>query len=184
MAEYIGLYYIPLELSMPECVLIQDGYVPVYASGNRVVKQYGYKYNYVTKNIKTPATPFTPELAALADIAKKECATRGLICDGYEFNQCIINKYEPGEGISKHIDLVGYGNVIACFSFGSGAVMDFEKNGDCIQLYVEHGSLYIMSGQSRLDYTHEMKRRKTDSVDGKRIKRNVRYSVTFRNVKF
>ncbi len=36
----------------------------------------------------------------------------------YEPNQCIVNDY--------HVDAVGYGPVIGCFTLGSGAVMTFR----------------------------------------------------------
>ena len=174
-----GLYYIaPEELGpfpIPIEALSPEGYKHVYNSSNRVAKHFGYEYNYVSKNIRIPTTPFTPNLLALADLAEKHCAEKGLIC---KFNQCIINKYEIGEGITKHIDNPQYGPVIACFTFGSGAAMHFDEH----EIYVEPGSLYIMSGPARTDYTHEMRKRKTDIVNGKRVARGIRYSVTFRNV--
>jgi len=184
--DIIGLYYIPLipTLPIPECAT-SEGYVQVFSSGGRKVKQYGYEYDYLTKSIYKPAESFPPELVELASIARFECLARGLIDHTYEFNQCIINKYEVGEGISAHSDLHKYGKVIACFSFGGGAYMHFMKNqkpDSITNLYVEPSSLYIMSGPSRYEYTHEMKRRKTDMVNGRRINRSTRYSITFRNV--
>ena len=40
-----------------------------------------------------------------------------------------------------------------------------------------------MSGDSRYKWKHEMRGLKTDTVDGKKIKRGVRTSITFRSVK-
>ena len=42
--------------------------------------------------------------------------------------QAIINLYNPGEGISPHVDLLGrYGDGIIGVSFGSGCVMRFDR---------------------------------------------------------
>jgi alkylated DNA repair dioxygenase AlkB len=110
------------------------------------------------------------------------CLQENLIDPSHEFNQCIINKYEPGQGINKHIDIKAYGPVIGCFTFGSGAVMTFRRKDEVHHLYVKPNSLYIMSGESRLLWTHEMPSRKSDMVEGKKIPRGLRISVTFRHV--
>ena len=105
-----------------------------------------------------------------------------MIHNKYNFNQCLINNYEPGQGISKHIDLITFGGVIGCFTFGSGSVMTFRRNNEVFNIYVRPNSLYIMSGESRYIWTHEMPSRKSDVVEGKKLLRNRRVSVTFRHV--
>lgn len=88
----------------------------------------------------------------------------------------------PGQGISAHIDTRSYGDVICCYTMGSGAKMRY-KNKDIIQdIYLEPNSLYIMSGPARKEWTHEKSGLKSDIVGGKRIKRDRRISITFRNV--
>jgi alkylated DNA repair dioxygenase AlkB len=77
---------------------------------------------------------------------------------------------------------MAYGPVVAAFTLGSGAEMVFRRGGEVESLYVEPGSLYIMSGDARSKWTHEMPGRKSDMVDGKKIPRGRRISVTFRNV--
>ena len=102
-----------------------------------------------------------------------------------EFNQCIINNYYPGQGISKHIDDERYGDVIGCFTLNGGCNMLFEYYGvgrNSIEQRVEPNSLYIMSGESRYRWLHSMPQRKSDYVNGKKIKRVRRVSVTFRKV--
>jgi len=49
-------------------------------------------------------------------------------------------------------------------------------------LYVKPNSLYIMSGDARYVWTHELSPKKYDMSDGNKINRVRRISVTFRNV--
>ena len=100
----------------------------------------------------------------------------------YTFNQCIINNYLDGQGISAHVDVRKYGSVIGCFTIGSGATMVFQKEGAKHEVYVKPNSLYIMSGDARYSWTHAMPARKFDIVDDTRIPRSRRISLTFRHV--
>lgn len=43
------------------------------------------------------------------------------------FNQMIVNMYQPGEGISSHVDLLKFEDGIAIISLGSPATMTFTK---------------------------------------------------------
>src|SRR5690606_9977836 len=97
-------------------------------------------------------------------------------------NQCIVNRYLPGQGISAHIDKETFGPVIACFTLGSGTDITFSRTLDgnkvTIDKHVEPCSLYIMTGESRYNWKHEIKSRLYDND----VKRNTRISVTFRTV--
>ena len=98
------------------------------------------------------------------------------------FEQCIVNNYESGQGINKHIDLDAFGPVIGCFSLGSGCTMRFSLDEERVDIYIEPNSLYVMSGDARSKWTHEMPATKTDLIDGKRVSRNRRVSLTFRSI--
>ena len=144
---------------------------------SRKVMHFGYEYNYLTKNTDTKTTE-------MPKIIKK---VRRLLADKVEnykiFNQCIVNKYLAGQGISKHIDRKEFGDTICCFTIGSGATMKFTlTNHDDFNLYVRPKSLYIMTKESRYKWTHEMEYKKKDIVDGQEIIRSTRYSITFRIV--
>jgi len=43
-------------------------------------------------------------------------------------------------------------------------------------------SMYIMEGKYRDTLTHCIKKRKSDVVDGQRVKRGIRYSLTYRTL--
>lgn len=103
---------------------------------------------------------------------------------GEEFDQAIVNRYLPGQGINRHIDRADvYGPFIACVTFGSGAEMEFTRSGyESCTIYTEPRSCYVMSDESRYDWQHQMRPRKNDRVSGQRVPRGIRWSVTFRRM--
>ena len=150
----------------------------VSASQNgRKVQHYGFYYDYSTGKINTPAEPIPAMLQELVTIAEERCKEARLFS---KFNQIIVNKYEPGQGIFPHIDNRNYGPVIACFTFSSGGGMVFQKGSEKYELYTVPNSLYIMSGDARNEWSHSMPARKTDTVNSKRLNRGTRISVTMR----
>lgn len=183
-----GLYYlndfITEDFSSDIIKSLDEGqWIPLSESANsRLVQHYGYLYDYKTRRVDTPTTPFSSVISELSDKLKKVCVEMGLVDEEYMFNQCIVNNYQPGQGISKHIDIKSYGPVIGCYTLGSGSHMRFSKGDTTRDIYVEPNSLYIMSGDSRSNWTHEMMSRKSDIVDGDRVGRGRRISVTFRSV--
>jgi len=169
-------------------------WVPLSANAqnnaSRVVKHFGYKYGYVSYKINEPAPPMPPYIAALRDILTDKCKELKLFDNlkdkDFVFNQCIVNNYIAGQGISAHIDLTKFGEIIGCFTLGSGAIMKFKNNSnkdETYDVYTTNCSLYIMSGDARYKWTHEMPFGKSDIVNGIKIDRSRRVSVTFRYVK-
>lgn len=147
-----------------------------------MVQHYGYKYDYKTYNINVKFEPMPEFLNLLKLLLTDICIQLNIINNDFEFNQCIVNNYLPGQGISKHIDVKKYCDVIGCFTLGSGATMTFKNKNEEEYLYVRPYSLYIMSGYARYIWSHEMDEKKYDIVDNTKIKRERRISVTFRNV--
>ena len=101
----------------------------------------------------------------------------------------IINEYEPGQGISAHIDCKPcFEDVIYSISLGSSAEMVFSKGDNKIGVLLHPRSAIILSGDARSKWKHEIPARKSDPspnpVKGKmRTKRSRRISLTFRKVK-
>jgi len=147
------------------------------AENSRRYQHFGSNYDYVRRKIVSGAEPIPGFLNPVVAHLSTFCKEKGL---SSEFNQCIVNDYQPGQGINKHTDIKAYGPVIGCYTFGSGATMVFRKGDEVYHQYVEPNSLYVMSGESRSDWTHEMPSRKSDKVGGQTIKRSRRVSVTFR----
>jgi len=141
-----GLHYIPDIIPADICQnvlqeLNDNQWFPVIPNTNsRMVQHYGYYYDYRTKVINNPAPPFLNSLVDLKNILVLVCQHLN-IAQAENFDQCIVNKYLPGQGISAHTDFYKYGGVIGCYTLGSGADMVFKKNQET---YTVHTEPYIL----------------------------------------
>lgn len=149
---------------------------------SRVVQHYGYKYNYATYKINEKCDDLPEFLNIFKNKLTDICIKLNIIDTSYNFNQCIVNNYDVGQGISPHIDVKSYGDVIGCFTLGSGAIMKFTNKDETFEIYAKPNSLYIMSGDARYKWCHSMPIKKYDIVNGDKITRKRRISITFRNV--
>jgi len=191
--ELSGLYYFPKvigpELSADIIDYLNDQeWKGVSASETgRKVQQYGFEYDYSTrKGSEFKKVEDIPELLLTLQKLGLDVID-DLKLDKCSLNQCIVNKYEPKQGISAHVDKPNFGPVIACFTLGSGTTMSFSRlDGDGVKhtydKYVEPNSVYFMTGESRYLWKHEIKPKMTDLVDSKKVRRTTRISVTFRTV--
>jgi hypothetical protein len=82
--------------------------------------------------------------------------------------QAILNLYEPGEGITPHVDLENrYGDGIIGVSLGSGCVMNFRHDLRGQQdLYLPKNSVIVMSDDARFLWQHGIEGREVDLVEG------------------
>lgn len=148
----------------------------------RRVQHYGYRYDYTARDID--AALFLGALPGpLGELAKR------LTDEGYlktEPDQLIINEYEPGQGIAAHVDCVPcFGPQIASISLGSHVGMDFISLADQTKISqtLTARSLLVFSDTARYQWKHGIAARKSDLIDGKRVPRTRRISLTFRLVK-
>jgi ribonuclease HI len=136
--------------------------------GNRKVLQYGYIYPY-SRELKLEKTKPIPSIFQDLIISK----FKGVL-KGYKPDQAIVNRYLSKQGIGKHIDHKKlFKDKIVCITIGSGADMIFRNDGESVTVKTEPGSYYMMSGDARWKWTHEMPKRYLESP---------RYSITFRIV--
>ena len=166
--------------SITEFLDTTDDWFSVGTSKNsRQVAHYGFKYNYISGDVSEKAPEFPECFKELRNIVR----WAGVVPETMPLDQCLVNKYLPGQGIAAHTDTINYGHYICCFTFGSGAEMEFTRGGfDSVVLFTNPGSLYVMSGESRYKLKHSMRARKSDVVDSVKRERGVRTSVTFRSV--
>ena len=150
------------------------------SKNSRKVQHYGYNYDFKSGKTSTKTDPIPEEFLSLIVSLKKKCKNAGLVES--DFNQVIVNNYEVGQGISAHTDVKEYGQIIGCYTIGSGATMRFTRGEEKYDIYVEPNSLYIMSGESRYEWKHEMVARKSDIVGDRKVQRDRRISITFRCV--
>lgn len=75
----------------------------------------------------------------------------------YDFDVVLINIYPVGKGIGKHIDSVElFGPRIVCGTLGGKRTMRFRHAGDKVDLVTEPNSVYLMEGDARFVWSHEM----------------------------
>lgn len=151
---------------------------------DRRTQHYGYIYDYKAKGTKAePTQPMPPLIASLAKRVSKTCKELGI---SLKPDQAIVNEYLPGQGISAHVDSkILFGSVVVSISLGSQAVMEFKATqlSTSASFLLPRRSMIILSGDARNEFTHEIAKRKTDAVDGKRVARGRRVSITFRAMK-
>jgi alkylated DNA repair dioxygenase AlkB len=94
----------------------------------------------------------------------------------------IVNEYQPGQGIAAHVDHQQWGPVVCTLSLLSEIPMTFRSRDQKIDIKLSPGSLAILSGPSRYEWSHAIAARKSDLINGQRRPRTRRISITFRTV--
>lgn len=177
-----GLSYIPhyIDESTEAALLELIDSQPWMHNLKRRVQHYGWLYDYkarnVTSDLRIGALPDWLQTYAL------RLQQGGLFTEIPD--QVIINEYQPGQGISAHIDCVPcFAGTIASLSLGSPCLMDFthSKTGERVSLLLEPRSLLVFTGDARYIWQHAIAGRKTDRYNSQIIQRTRRISLTFRN---
>ena len=148
----------------------------------RRVQHYGFKYDYKARKVN-----YDMRIGELPEWLKR--LSQKLHKDEHMpevADQVIINEYEPGEGISSHIDCEPcFEGTIVSLSLGSGCVMNFTNKFDKtkkIPVWLEPRSLVVLNGEARHEWLHGIPARKSDVWDGQKLERQRRVSLTFRKV--
>lgn len=148
----------------------------------RRVQHYGYKYDYKARSIDY--SMFIGQLPHWAMTMAQRLLDEKHI--DVLPDQLIINEYEPGQGITNHVDCEPcFGDTVISISLGSSCVMDFINipTKQKIEVMLESGSLVVLNGESRHNWSHGIAQRKTDNFNGIKTDRRLRISMTFRKVK-
>ena len=148
----------------------------------RRVQHYGYKYDYKARSIDY--SMFIGQLPNWAMTMAQRLFDEKHI--DVLPDQLIINEYEPGQGIANHVDCEPcFGDTIISISLGSSCIMDFMnlRTKQKVEVKLESGSLIVLSGEARHNWTHGIAQRKTDNYNGIKTDRRRRISMTFRKVK-
>jgi len=113
-------------------------------------KDYSYSYSGASKK----ALAWTPELLELKSIAEEKTGTL--------FNSCLLNLYHNGdEGMAYHSDdekTLAKDAAIASLSFGAERKFLFKhkQTKETIDIFLEHGSLLIMAGETQTNWMHRL----------------------------
>jgi alkylated DNA repair dioxygenase AlkB len=176
-----GLLYIPNYISKSEHRrLIETIDVQPWRTDlSRRTQHYGYIYDYRAKRIDHSMQ--IGELPAWLQRIAVRLQDDGLMPEAPD--QCIVNEYKPGQGITDHIDCTPcFGGVIISLSLAAPVVMELKRDDQKISLLLEPRSLLLLRGEARYQWTHGIARRKRDTVDNLTFERKRRLSATFRKV--
>ncbi|WP_421951122.1 alpha-ketoglutarate-dependent dioxygenase AlkB [Pelagibacterium sp.] len=147
----------------------------------RRVQHYGFRYDYKARRVTNESYlgPLPDWLEILADRLRKDSIFQA------HPDQVIVNEYFPGQGIAPHVDCEPcFGEIIASLSLGSACLMEFSDihSGHTAIQVLAPRSLLVLSDEARFNWTHGIPARKSDVIDGKKIARGRRVSLTFRTV--
>ena len=147
----------------------------------RRVQHYGFRYDYKARQVSKESylgeMPFWLSLCCERLHKEGRCTNQP--------DQVIINEYLPGQGIASHVDRINcFGDPVITLSLGSPCIMEFTHmtTGEKAPIHLRARSLAVMSGESRYDWKHGIRPRKSDTIGGEKISRSRRISITFRNV--
>jgi alkylated DNA repair dioxygenase AlkB len=177
-----GLKYVPGFVAESDEAALLAGVdaEPWLGDLKRRVQHHGYRYDYKARKVD-PYMYLGPLPAWAQPLAAR------LVADGYMTppDQLIVNEYEPGQGITPHIDCVPcFGPVVCSVTLGSQCVLELSavRGGGVEALLLERGSLLVLAGEARYQWRHAIPGRKTDPVGGRVLPRGRRVSLTFRTV--
>ena len=146
-------------------------------SMRRRVQHYGYRYDYRSRKIDTSMS--LGEMPKWCQkLGDKLVSTRVFT---HKPDQVIVNEYNPGQGITKHVDCEPcFQGTIASLSLGSGCIMEMTEcsSKEVIPIYLEPSSLLVLEGEARYKWMHSIPARVKDND----IPRTRRISLTLRNV--
>lgn len=129
----------------------------------RRTQHYGYVYDYKSKNPsqKTQDIP--------------DCIRK---IEPFSVDQVIVNEYYKGQGISPHIDRVDhFGDYVAGISLEADSLFEFALGKHIETVLLPRRSLFIMTYESRYEWTHSLPARKRNLLGDRRV------SVTYRNLR-
>lgn len=146
----------------------------------RRVQHYGYKYNYKSRTINSQmkSLPFPKWAIEVAAKLEENAIFKSLP------DQLIINEYLPGQGISSHIDCEPcFSDIVVSISLNSTCIMKFSReNREDVDVILKPKSAIVLTEDARYKWKHSIPSRKSDDINGKKIKRSRRLSLTYRQV--
>jgi len=147
----------------------------------RRVQHFGCRYDYRARAV-SPDACLGPLPECLRAVSGRLVSVG--VLSGFP-DQVIANEYLPGQGIRAHIDCVPcFGERIVSLSLLSPCEMVFrqKQSGEKLAVLLEPRSVLAMTGPARYQWTHEIPARLSDRVDGAKVERARRISLTFRTV--
>ena len=111
-------------------------------------------FNYTYSRTTKTALAWTDDLLELRSVVEQRT--------GETFNSCLLNLYHDGsEGMAWHSDgekELKKNGAIASVSFGAERKFSFKHKAskETVSLFLEHGSLLVMSGETQTHWLHRL----------------------------
>lgn len=177
-----------LEQMIIQAVENPENSVHVQPHHTFTVWEYGWIYNNGTRvyNVdesrRTDDIPFA--MLELFRVVTSYLKKSGIETE-FNLDHCMVNRYQPGEGIFSHVDDMNYwGDWVVGVCIGSGATMKMTgPRGEQESVYLFPRSVYLLESDARTQWQHAIPSQPADDVGGVLIPRGVRYALTFREIK-
>jgi len=148
--------------------------------------QFGWRLNYRTMELYRAKGIFKDIPADISWIRDKlhDTMEKLLLKNCKNFDQLILNEYYPTQAISRHIDRTHcFGPVVCGLSLFSPCVIIFshKDSGEARPVLLPPRSMYVMSGQCRYKWFHEITKDAKQNFYDTVIQRGYRCSMTFRH---
>lgn len=185
-----GLHYTPdfLDADEEATVVERIDRNPWNGEMQRRVQHYGFRYDYRTR--QTPASERARPLPGWARAVARRLCESGFLPELPD--QLIVNEYRGDQGIGRHRDSLCFADGIATVSLLESWKMVFRRldgREAARTLRLERGSVAVLAGEARYDWTHEIPKRWSEPSAagpggrrGGRTPRGRRLSLTFRRV--
>jgi len=158
--------------------------LPWGMSLKRRTQHYGYVYDYSTKSCRQGQSMSTSK--EINTLSEQISSALGIFIPSLGktlFDQCIVNEYKKGQGITPHIDAPKFfGSVIVSLSLGnvepeaSEMTMTFKRDDKIVEVPLKRRSLLILSGEARYKWLHSISPASNQKQDFRRV------SITFRQM--
>jgi alkylated DNA repair dioxygenase AlkB len=154
-ARVAGLVYVPnfIAPDVQTRLVVEIDAQPWMTELRRRVQHYGYRYDYRSRSVDRSMRLGKLPSWALAVVEKLQ--DRGLVSRPPD--QLIVNEYEPGQGISNHIDCKScFDGNVASLTLGSSCVMNLTHRStrDVVPVLLEPGSVSVLTGEARYAWMH------------------------------
>ncbi|MDU0369106.1 alpha-ketoglutarate-dependent dioxygenase AlkB [Hymenobacter endophyticus] len=181
-----GLQYLPdyVDTRLQSRLLTCIDESPWQDDLKRRVQHYGYRYDYKSRRIDR--SQFLGVLPSWCLYYAQQFFAAGYFADAPP-DQVIVNEYKPGQGIAPHVDCTPcFDDTIISISLGSACVMNLSRIDDPTLVFDQilmPGSAIILQGEARFKWRHGIRPVKHDTINGRRVTRQRRVSLTFRKVR-